>query len=63
MRERCPFARAIDPAVYVAIVVAWLRPLPADRAFRRPAAPWQRGDAVWVGGAVGLHQPRARAAT
>ncbi len=63
VRERCPWARAIDPAVHHAIVVAWLQPLPADRPFRRPAAPWQRGDAVWVGGAVGLHVPRAREAS
>ncbi len=62
VRQRCPWARAVDPDVHVGIVLAWLQPLPADRPFRRPAAPWRRGEPVWVGGVVGVHHSRAREA-
>ncbi len=63
VRQRCPQARALDPAVHLAAVVAHLQPLAPDRSFRRPAPRCRRGEAVWVGGAVGLHVPRAREAS
>ncbi len=62
VRQRCPQARAVDPAVHVAAVVAHLRPLPTGRPFRRPAVRCPRGEPVWIGGAVGLHHLRQREA-
>ncbi len=63
-RERYPELRAVDPEVFVGIVVAWLQPLPEARPWLRQRR-WQTrpGEPVWVGGAVGLHIPRAREAS
>ncbi len=58
-----PELRDVDAAAFVAFVVAHLQPLAPDRSFRRPAVRCRRGEAVWVGGAVGLHVPRAREAS
>ncbi len=53
----------VDRELFVRIVEAHLQPLSAGRSWlhRQWAAP--RGEAVWVGGAVGLHVPRAREAS
>ncbi len=62
VRGRCPQFRHVDEAAFVAAVISHLAPLSADRPFRRAAAFGRRGEASWIGGAVGLHIPRARAA-
>ncbi len=61
-RERYPELRDVDPEAFVAIVVAWLTPL-RDRAWHWTRYTNRRGEPVWVGGAVGLHVPRAWAAS
>ncbi len=60
VRERCPQLAAVNGATFVAVVVAHLTALPADRPWRR----WQprRGEPAWVGGQVGLHVPATRPA-
>ncbi len=57
-----PGLRDVDEAAFVALV-AHLQPLASERPFRRPAVRCRRGEPVWVGGAVGLHIPRAREAS
>ncbi len=63
-RERYPELRAVDPEVFVGIVVAWLQPLPEARPWLRQRR-WQTrpGEPVWVGGQVGLHVPAPRGAS
>ncbi len=63
VRQRCPQARAVDPAVHVAAVISYLQPLPADRAWLHRRWQARRGEGSWLGGAVGLHVPRAREAS
>ncbi len=59
-RARCPWVRAVDPEVHVAIVVAWLQPLDPDRDWSRRRWQAPRGEATWLGGVVGLHVPEQR---
>ncbi len=64
VRARCPQFASVDEGAQLGVVERHLAPLPADRAWttrRRWQAP--RGEPTWLGGAVGLHVPRAREAS
>ncbi len=61
-RRTYPQLRAIDPAVYIGIVLAHLAPLPADRPWTRRQWEARRGEPAWVEG-YGLHLPRPREAS
>ncbi len=60
---RTPGFASVDEAVFVPIVVAWLTPLSPDRGWSRRRWQTPRGEATWVGGAVGLHVPAPREAS
>ncbi len=59
-RRDYPSLRDVDLEVFVAAVERHLEPLAPDRPFRRPRLRGRRGEPSWIGGAVGLHVPRAR---
>ncbi len=55
-----PWLSSVDPDCYVAVVEQHLQPLDPDRDWSRRQRQAPPGEPVWVGGAVGLHVPRAR---
>ncbi len=61
VRERCPQFTAVDAEAFVGIVIAHLTPLPPERPWLSRRWQGPSGEAVWVGGVVGLHVPRVRA--
>ncbi len=57
---RSPQFAQVDEAAFVAIVISHLTPLPADRPWLHRRWQVRRGEAVWVGGRVGLHPTAQR---